>query len=694
MAQSLLLEIGVEELPASFVTAAVEALPELITKKLAELRLRHGAVHATGTPRRLALTVADVAEGQPDLDEEVLGPPARVAFDAAGKPTKAAESFAVKLGVPVESLTQVETPKGAYLAGRKQEKGSPATALLPQALAQICGGIPFRKSMRWSDGDTAFGRPVRWLVALFGGEVIPFEFAGVRSGRTTEGHRFLGGGPLELARPEDYVDGLRAKHVLVEIEERKASMVARLHDKAKEAGGALIEDAFLVEENASLVEEPQVVIGGFEQDYLALPERVILDVAKGHQRYFGVRGADGKLLPRYLAVVNTAENPANVRRGNDRVMRARLADAKFFFDEDRKTKLGERRPALDGIVFHKRLGTVGDKVRRIERLTAFLGKELGLPAATVSDACQGAVLAKCDLVTLMVGELPELQGEMGRVYALAGGVSPSVAAVIDEHYLPRGAEDETAPSDAGALVALADRLDTLVGCFSVGLVPTGTADPLALRRAAIGVLRTLLAKQWDLAFSSVLPFAYEGFAGVKLDLSAKDAEAKLVDFLAQRLRGVLSASLPADAVDACLAAGASRPYDVALRARALGAIAPEVRALAGEVFKRAANIAKDATAGDVLPPSAVQGEVPPSEARLWEAYGRLQGELAGATESGEYPRALGAIGDFAPVLGQFFSDVFVMVDDEKLRQNRLRLMRDIQRSCSRLADFNLLVRAG
>lgn len=694
MAQTLLLEIGVEELPASFVAGAVQALPELLASKLRELRLAHGEILATGTPRRLVVTAKEVVEAQLDLDQELLGPPARIAFDAQGAPTKAAESFAAKSGCGIDAIYRVETPKGAYAAIRKREKGAQATELLPAALGQICGQIPFRKSMRWSDGDTAFGRPVRWIVALFGKAELTLTFAGVTSSRTSYGHRFLGGEPVVLNDPSEYFAAMQARHVLVDTETRKQSMLTRLAEAAATAGGELIPDQFLVEENASLVEEPQVVVGGFESEYLALPERVILAVAKGHQRYFGIRGPDGKLLPKYLAVVNTAENPGNVRRGNDRVMRARLADAKFFFDEDRKTPLLSRRPALDGIVFHKRLGTVGDKVRRIERLVAALGQKLGLSPATLDIAARGAALAKCDLVTLMVGELPELQGEMGRVYALAAGEAVEVASVIDEHYLPRGADDLTAPSDAGALVALADRLDTLAGCFAVGLVPTGTADPLALRRSAIGVLRTLIERRWDLNLREAVLLAVAGFEGVKLDATAEETATKLQDFAALRLRGVLAASLPSDAVDACLAAGAERPYDVALRARALGALAAEVRGLVGEVFKRAANIAKDAPVGDAQDPALFQSDVHASERRLWDAFRVLQARLLEASKSGEYPAALGAIGEFSPVLAQFFVDVFVMVDEEALRNNRLRLMRDIHRSCSRLADFNLLVRVG
>lgn len=692
MASDLLLEIGVEELPASFVQGAVEALPTLLTARLDELRVAHGLARAYGTPRRVAVLCEAVVERQPDLEEEVLGPPARVAFDAGGKPTRAAEAFAQKNGVAITDVFVKDTPKGQYVAARRAQVGAPSVDLLPAALERAISEIPFRKSMRWSDLPTAFGRPVRWLVALYGEMELRVQFAGCTAGRVTYGHRFLGAEPIRLESPSDYVAALRSRHVLVDMAERRETMVKRLRVAATEVGGQLIEDAFLVEENTSLVEQPYVVAGSFDSAFLSLPERVILDVAKGHQRYFGVRAPDGRLLPRYLAVVNTNENPENVRRGNDRVMRARLSDAKFFYDEDSKIPLANRRPSLDGIVFHKRLGTVGDKVRRLERLVGEIGGLLGLGEPVVATALEAAALAKNDLVTLMVGELPELQGEMGRAYALAEGIARPVADAIAEHYLPRGADDACAPSDASALVAVADRLDTLTGACAINAMPTGSADPLALRRAAIGVLRTVIDRGWDLSIPVVVNRAHAGFEAGRLDLDAEATAERLSGFMAQRLRGVLSSELASDVVDACIAAGHERPLDVTRRARALSAIEPTIRALVGEVFKRAANIAKEAPAGLPVVPDASFGEVHPSELAVFEAFGKLRAMLVGEGRK-EPSVGLSAIAGFAPVLGKFFEDVFVMVDDQKVRENRLRLMSDIHRTCSTLANFNLLGKA-
>jgi glycyl-tRNA synthetase beta chain len=709
MAQDLLLEIGVEELPASFVTHAVAVLPDLVKAELKQLRLEFEDTWASGTPRRLAFIARGVSEVQSDLDEVVMGPSARVAFDAEGKPTKAAASFAAKLGCDVSELTRTTTPKGEYVAGHRRESGKPAFEVLTPMLERICAAIPFRKSMRWGEGETAFGRPARWLLALFGESALTIQFAGLTSGRTTEGHRFLDKAPRPLSVPADYVSELRNRRVIVDIAERKRLMQERLRECAQKLGGTLIDDDFLVEENCNLVEDPQVIAGSFEEGFLMLPERVILNVARGHQRYFGIRSADGRLMPNYLAVVGTAENPDNVRRGNDRVMRARLADAKFFYTTDLEKPLPTRRDQLDDIIFHKRFSkgqsSVGDKVRRLEMLAPKLGELLGLPDSVIGTARDAAGLAKCDLVTLMVGEIPELQGEMGAVYAAAQGFDSGVATVIGEHYQPRSADDATAASDPGALLALADRFDTLVGCFAIGDVPTGSADPLGLRRATLGILRTLFDKNWDLEISRAMSAAYDLHHVALRHVAESDAKKidkskvqvpegkektleRLGAFFKDRLRGLLTQ--PGDVIDACLDVAAGRPLDTRRRAEALALMNLEVRAKVGEVFKRAANIAKEAGEASLRAPSEVCADVHPSELSLYDAWRSLQAQLAAAESRRDYPGSLEAIAEFAPRLDRFFTDVFVMVDELEVRNNRLNLMRDIHRGCSLIANFGLL----
>ncbi len=561
---SALLEIGVEELPSSYVDAALASLPGLVSSKLASLRLTHGAVTAYGTPRRLAVVVEGLASAQVDLDEEVVGPPEAVAFKD-GKPTKAAEAFASKLGITVDTLTLADKeagPKqkaGRFVVARRREQGRAAQDLLGKALAEVCAEIPFRKSMRWGTGDATFGRPVQWLVALHGRDVVDTAFAGIKSGRASRGHRFLAPAAFDIESAGTYVAQLRTAHVLVDRNERATAMMALVSKMATELGGVHDAEPRLVDENASLVEEPHVVRGKFEEAFLELPAAVIRAVARGHQKYFCVQKGEDELLPSYIAVANTANDPAKVSKGNDRVMRARLADAKFFYEEDKKANLDARVEKLEGIVFHARLGTVREKVARLELLTTHLAEKLALPEETQRRARRAAHLCKSDLVSLMVGEFPELQGHMGRAYAKHANEDDAVADAIRDHYRPVGAQDAVAHDDVAAVVALADRLDTLVGCFAIGLSPTGAADPYALRRACIAALRTIVeapansaAVYARLDFGELVGAAYDLFAGKKLELSRDATVTKVSEFARERLRGLLTSATSAAVADAVL----------------------------------------------------------------------------------------------------------------------------------------------
>jgi glycyl-tRNA synthetase beta chain len=608
MPKTLLLEIGTEELPSSFVDAALAALPALARTKLEGLRLPHGEIRALGTARRLAVLVQGVGETQPDLDEEVVGPPETAAYKD-GKPTKAAEAFANKLGVGVDALSVVtkeasgKQKAGRFVVGRRQEKGKDARELVGKALAELCSEIPFRKSMRWGAGTATFGRPVQWLVALFGDESLDVSFAGVRSGKTSRGHRFLAPGTFDLASGDAYVDALRDRHVLVDRGERAKTMMDRVTAAAKAAGGVHDPELALVDENASLVEEPHIVTGSFEAKYLELPAAVIRAVARGHQKYFCVQKNADELLPHYLAVVNTALDPAQIAKGNDRVMRARLADARFFFEEDKKAKVEDRVEKLQGIVFHNRLGTVREKVARMEKLAAKIAGAIGLSADATKLVERAAHLCKFDLVSLMVGEFPELQGDMGRVYAQNAGEPKEVANAVRDHYRPIGAEGPVADDDVSACVALADRLDTLVGCFAVGLSPTGAADPFALRRACIATLRTLLdrAKVNDayakLSLAGLYGWAYDGLEGKKLDLSKDETIAKLREFTFERLRGLLASATSSHVADAVSAGGAlDHPAYAMARAKAVHSAVTEGKAWLAQartVAKRLAGISKE-----------------------------------------------------------------------------------------------------
>jgi glycyl-tRNA synthetase beta chain len=698
----LLLEIGTEELPSSFVDAALAALPKIIADELGQARLPHREVHALGTPRRLAVIVRDVATKQLDLDEEVVGPPETAAFKE-GRPTKAAEAFAAKLGVFVTSLTVVERPAGAkqkpgrYVLGRRIEAGQPAMALLGRVLERTCAAVPFKKSMRWGSLDVTFGRPVQWIVALLGEEVVPLAFAGVASGRSSRGHRFLAPKPFDVESPDAYIEQLRARHVLVDRDQRVDAMMGRVDAAARAAGGTYDQEPMLVDENASLVEEPHVITGTFDRAFLALPTAVIRAVARGHQRYFCVQKGDDELLPHYLAVVNTANRPDLIAKGTDNVMRARLADARFFWDEDRKTPLDARYGKLSGIVFHHRLGTVREKVGRIERLAALIGDVLELDEARIADVARAARLCKCDLLTLMVGEFPELQGQMGRAYATEQGEPPQVADAIRDHYKPVGAQDDVAPDDVSAAIALADRFDTLAGCFAVGLAPTGAADPFALRRACIAALRTLLDRGYrSLAFSDIAALAYDGFSDKKLELSKVETVAKLEEFATERLRGLLvsAASNPvADAVLAGWDSAALRNVVATLaRARALQAVVDANEPWLDKakiVAKRLAGISRESQP-TLHDPSAFAGSEKRDDVVIQKLVRDLHEIAGGLTSESAMRSALVAMGQLAIELDRVFLETLVNDPADALTCLRLEMLAHGAQSMLKIADFSKL----
>jgi glycyl-tRNA synthetase beta chain len=702
MAAPLLLEIGVEELPSSFVDAALVALPRIAADELANARLVHGAVTALGTPRRLAVHVSDVGERQLDLDEEVLGPPESVAF-RDGAPTKAAEAFAAKLGIGVAALSVVEKPSGPkqkpgrYVVGRRVETGRAAMELLGDVLAKTCAAIPFRKSMRWADLDVKFGRPVQWLVALLGGEVVPLAFAGVRSGRRSRGHRFLAPDAFEVAHPDGYVGDLRARHVLVDREERVRVMLERVGAAAQAAGGDYDREPMLVDENASLVEEPHVVTGSFDRAFLELPASVIRAVARGHQRYFCLQKSDDVLLPEYLAVVNTANRPDIIRGGTDRVMRARLSDARFFWREDQKTPLESRYGKLGGIVFHNRLGTVKDKVERVGALADRIARTVGLDDARRAQVARAARLSKCDLVTLMVGEFPELQGHVGRAYAVAEGEAPPVADAIRDHYKPVGGQDDVAGDDIAAVIALADRFDSLAGCFAVGLAPTGANDPFALRRACIGALRTIAERGYGrLAFSEWTAAAYDGYGATKFEMDRAAAVAKLEEFAIERLRGLLAGAAGNAVADAVLAgSGEAALRDVVAsfaRARALKAVVDANEPWlerAKVVAKRLAGISREATPR-LHGAEVFRGSAKKDDAAIQAIVADLHAATAALSTEQSVRDALMRMARVATELDRIFVETLVNDPDDPLTGPRLETLAYGAAAMLRIADFSRL----
>lgn len=704
MAFELLFEIGAEELPSSFVDGALAALPELVRGKLAAARLGHGDVQVFGTPRRLAVLVHGVDDAQADLDETVIGPPEAAAYKD-GKPTKAAEAFAAKCGTSVDALTLQDfeangkQKAGRYVVGRRQEKGRPARDLLPAALAELCTQIPFRKSMRWGNLDVTFGRPVQWLVALAGSEILPVTFAGIAAGRETRGHRFLAPAPFPLATAADYADALAKHHVIVDRNARAALMIERVAAAAQAAGGDYDRAELLIDENASLVEEPFVVTGTYDPAFLALPAAVIRAVARGHQRYFCVEKSEDELLPTYLAVVNTANKPEIVAKGMDRVMRARLSDARFFYEEDKKAPIDARLAKLAGIVFHNRLGTVREKVDRIVRVAGSIADSIGVSAEIKGKILEAAALCKFDLVSLMVGEFPELQGHMGRAYALHAGKDPQVADALRDHYKPVGASDAIAEDVVAAAVALADRVDTLVGCFAVGLEPTGSADPFALRRNVIAALRTVMENPalYTLDLVALFGVAYDALAegltaaGKKLDLSREEAVKKLETFAQDRLRGLLAAHGGNGVADAVLAArtGTSvvaSPVGALARAKAIGAaVARKDPWLekARTVAKRLAGISKDAKPA-LAEASAFTKE---TDATIVALVRDLDGATASLASAAELDAAVAKMEPFAKTLDEIFVGTLVNDPADDKTPARLALLSYGAGCMLRLGDF-------
>lgn len=684
-ARTLLLEIGMEECPARFVGPALSDLARLMEERLAAERLAHGRVRTFGTPRRLAVMVESVSERQAELTQEVKGPPARIAFDASGAPTAAARGFAANQGVRVEDLVIKETENGAYVVAVRREPGKRAVEVLPGLLASVVTSLRFPKSMRWGYGTIRFARPIRWLVALLGEEVVPFELEGIVAGRTTRGHRTLADRAIEIASADAYVDTLREQgRVIVDVEERKERIRRQIEALAQQAGGELVMDEALLDEVTHLVEWPTALLGAFDPRYLEVPAEILITTMKEHQKYFPVR-KDG-LLPVFIAVRNGDERSLDVvRAGNEKVLAARLADARFFYEEDLKKPLEARLEQLKGILFQERLGSLWDKVERIRRIIRAVGGAYSEEVLAKAD--RAALLCKADLVTQVVYEFPELQGVMGREYALAFGEEPEVAEAILEHYLPRHAQDRLPQTDPGILVSFADKADTIVGCFAVGLAPTGSADPYALRRQALGIIRTTIAHRPPIKLRALVEAAADGHQAVVGDRAKVVAE--VLEFFAGRLRSLLiEEGHRHDLVDAALAAGVDDLVAARERALALSEIAgTETFEALRVAYQRAANLAKKAAPGTRIDPGLF---VHDEEKRLWEALAAVRREVDEHVAAGRFDRALAALSRLRPPVDAFFDAVLVMADDAAVRANRLALLGAVVKAFEGVADLSLV----
>jgi glycyl-tRNA synthetase beta chain len=687
--RDFLFELGTEELPPRSLFTLARALADGIEKGLTAAAVTHAEIEWFATPRRLAVRVHGLAERQPDQEIKRQGPAIANAFDASGQPTKAAVGFAASCGVGVEELQQVDGPKGRVLMFVGTKKGEPTTALLPGIVKASLDALPIAKRMRWGAGDAEFVRPVHWAVMLFGTTVVECELLGVRAGNESRGHRFHSPGPLPIASPAKYVATLKKAHVVADVAERRERIRSGAVALAQKNGGAAVVEEALLDEVTALVEWPVPLLGRFDERYLQLPQEVPIATMQDHQRYFPVRDAQGKLRNEFIAVANIeSRDPDKVRDGNERVVRPRLADAAFFWDSDRRERLEHRRALLKSVTFQAKLGSLHDKTERVGRLAVRIAESLGADAAL---ARRAAELSKCDLLTLMVGEFPELQGLMGKYYAAADGEPSEVSAALEEQYWPRFAGDRIPQTRTGIVLSLADKLDTLAGIFAIGQKPSGTRDPFGLRRAALGVLRTILERQLDLDLRQLVESA----------VAAQPVEKKpeVVDevwnYLVERLRGSYLEGDGARAVttemfDAVVASRTQSVLDMDLRLRALERFLKmsEAESLAA-ANKRIVNILRKAP-GDLTGAVDTSRLQDGAERQLFEHVLSMERAVNPLFARREYGQALTQLASLRDDVDRFFDSVMVMAEDAEVRANRLGLLLRLRGLFLQFADLSRL----
>ena len=687
--RSLLVEIGVEELPARVVDDALRQLVEGLRTALDQARL--GSLRSRGfaTPRRLAVTFEGGPERQAEREVLVRGPARHVAFDANGQPTRAALGFARAQGVAPESLVVRSTPDGEYVFAVKKEPARAAEQVLPEIIPGVVRRISFPKSMRWGPPDLRFARPIRWLVVLWGSEVLPVDLDGLRAGRESFGHRLAHPGPVSIPSPDAYEQVLEAAAVIADPVRRRRMVVEEIEGAAARNAGHPLASPALIDEITNLVEYPVALVGRFDPGYLELPREVLMTTMAAHQRYVAVADDEGRLMPAFVVVANGPHiNEALVREGNERVLEARLADARFFYREDLKQPLAARLEQLKGVVFHERLGTMYDKVQRLVELVRFMAPRVGLSPEQAAAAERAALLSKADLVTHMVFEFPELQGIMGREYARAAGEPEAVAVALAEQYQPRGAGDELPATPAGTLLSLVDRLDTAVGFFGIGLTPTGSEDPFALRRHALAMVRMLVARSWHCSLREAIAQAAALYGG-RLTRPVDEIVADLQEFIRQRLRGILAdEGIEPDVVEAALDVGSDDIVDAVHRARQLQQARREPYfddALVA--FQRAYNIARGRLGDGQVDRTLLQE---PAEQALVGAMDELLPQVQQAAASGDVAGAIRTLAQLRPAVDRFFDDVLVMAEDERVRANRLQILSRLVRAYMQFANFAAL----
>lgn len=685
--RDLLVEIGTEELPPKALRRLSRAFGDGLADALGELDLEFETHRVYATPRRLAVVVSALAARQPDRLNERKGPSIKAAFDAEGNPTRAAEGFARSCGVTVEELERIESDKGAWLVRRSHQAGAPSGELIPGAVRKALDALPVPKRMRWGSSDAEFVRPVHWAVLLFGEEIIDAGFLGVRADRYTRGHRFHHPDPISLNTPGDYLSVLRETgRVEPDYEAREARIREQAGTLATRLGGQALIDEELVEEIAALVEWPVALTGDFDARFLRVPHEVLITTMQGNQKYLPVVDPEGRLMPHFIAVSNIdSREMERVRAGNERVIRPRFEDAEFFWNQDRKTPLAARRELLANVVFQEKLGSLLDKSARVEKLATHIAAALDLDTAHAARAAQ---IGKCDLLTDMVVEFPSLQGTMGRYYAGHDGEPDEVAIALDDQYLPRKAGDALPETGAGRVLALADRLDTLVGIFAAGLRPTGLKDPFGLRRAALGVLRILIEAGLPLDLLDLLHRAANEFPA---QLEAGKAADEVFDYSLDRLRAYyLDRGIAPDVIDAVHARRPVHPMEFDSRVRAVEAFRqlPEAGSLTA-ANKRIRNILRQSgqeSTGELDENLLEQG----AEARLYQSLADIAREVDPLFDQGRYREALTMLATLREPIDAFFDEVMVMAEDRGLRNNRLVLLHRLSEQFLRAADLSRL----
>src|SRR5277367_1029175 len=701
-----LFEIGCEEIPAGMIVKACRELKALLEKYfVANALLDEGSaassIETFGAPRRLTAIVKNVRLKQEDVVREITGPPKAIAYDAVGEPTRAAMSFAEKQGLPVSKLSIIMTPKGEHLAAKQEVAGKPAAQILSAVLPQVIQEISWPRSMYWTGlGKQRFIRPIRWIVALLDGKVVPFSFADVASGAQTEGHRFLGSSKIALSGPQDYEPKLKKNFVLCRPEARSKKIETEIAAITKKHGVKVHADEHLLELVTYLNECPSVILGDFDPPFLALPDEILITVMRGHQKYFAVENRAGELASHFLAVINLPRDPkGHVRAGHERVLRARFADAQFFWETDQKTLLGEYLPKLAGVTYERRLGSYGAKVARMRSLARWLSEQWfsgGIAQADVAGSDRAAELAKCDLVTEMVGEFAELQGIVGGLYARAQGEPDEIAWAVYDQYKPLGLDDPLPRNLTGCAVALADKLDSLVACFAVGAIPTGSSDPFALRRAALGIVKIILERNLPLSLSAAISAAARALKEHAPRIEASDAVQKQVlDFLLERARYILRErrGYSYDEINAAFAAGADDLGDAVERVAAVKAIRDTKNfAPLAASFKRIRNILEKSAGKGDRGQGAVKQELlrDAGELQLYTVVQKIGEEATRLKKEKKYRKALEKISEIRPAVDLFFDKVLVMVDDDDIRRNRIALLGTLLKEFSTIADFSEL----